>query len=84
MLERHHATELMWRGCLLGKDNVKRGKGGGTLASGDRSSRRKEKDGGGGAREIGREAGAGAEKKRGEVGRALLKRNLVNVHSRCS
>lgn len=29
MLERHHATELMWGGCLLGKDNVKRGKEGG-------------------------------------------------------
>lgn len=67
----------MWRGCLSGKDNIKQEKGRGRLASGDRSSRRKEKNGQrkrGGEREIEKQRGR-TEKKRGEVGRALLKRN---------
>lgn len=49
----------------------KGGKEGGRLTSGDRSSRREERQG-------------ETEKERWEAGRALLKGNVLNVHRRCS
>lgn len=83
--ERHHKTELTWRGFLLSdwNRNVKEGRGGGNWSLGTGAAENKKKGKGDKQRDRQRSRER-KEQGRREESKAHLRQNIVNVHGRCS